>query len=172
MDVFMEKIVAKKKDMKDNLIISGIVFLTSVVTLAVLTLKIPFITDLGLNLFIAAGLVYLAYRLITSRNVEFEYIVTNGDLDIDKIISKRKRKRIFSASCKTFDIVARTKSNSYSQSVQALKTRIDASSNPGSPDAFFITLNYKGEKTVVIFEPDERMLNSFKQVIPRKVFTN
>jgi hypothetical protein len=171
MDVFMEKIVAKRKDMKDNLIIFLIVFLTSIITLAVLILKIPVVTDLGLNIFIAAALVYLAYRLITSRNVEFEYIVTNGDLDIDKIISKRKRKRIFSASCKEFDIVARTKSNSFSQSVQALK-RIDASSSVSSPDAFFVTLNYKGEKTLVIFEPDERMLNSFKQLIPRKVFLN
>lgn len=172
MDVFMEKIVAKRKDIKDNLIISAVIFFTSVISLAVLTLKIPLISDLSLNIFIAAALIYLAYRLITSRNVEFEYIVTNGDLDIDKIISKRKRKRIFSANCKEFDIVARTGSNSFSQSVQAMKSRIDASSTPGSPDAFFITTNYKGEKTLVIFEPDERMLNSFKMAIPRKVFTN
>ena len=172
MDVFMEKIVAKRKDMKDNLIVSAIVLVTSIITVAVMILKIPIISDLGLSIFLAAAIIYLAYRLITSRNVEFEYIVTNGDLDIDKIISKRKRKRIFSASCKDFDIVARTKSNSFSQSIQALKSRIDASSSPGSPDAFFVTLNYKREKTVLIFEPDERMLNSFKQSIPRKVFTN
>lgn len=172
MDVFMEKIVAKRKDMKDNLIISVIVFFTFILAMAVLLLKIPLISDLNLNLFLAAAVVYVAYRFITARNVEFEYIVTNGDLDIDKIISKRRRKRIFSANCKEFDIVARTSSNSFSQSVQALKSRIDASSNPKSPDAFFATLSYKGEKTVVIFEPDEKMLNSFKQLIPRKVFTN
>lgn len=172
MDIFMEKIVPKRKDAKDKLIVAVIVFLTSIITLAVLMIKIPLISDLGLSIFIAAGLIYLAFRLITSRNVEFEYIVTNGDLDIDKIISKRKRKRIFSASCKDFDIVARTKSNSFSQSVQALKNRIDASSSPSSPDAFFVTLNYKGEKTLLIFEPDERMLNSFKTFIPRKVSTN
>lgn len=172
MDVFMEKIVVRRKDMKDKLIISGIMFITTIVALAVLMIKIPIISDLGLSIFLAAGLVYLAYRFITARNVEFEYIVTNGDLDIDKIISKRKRKRIFSANCKDFEILARTKSNSFSLSVQALKSRIDASSTPASPDAFFITLNYKGEKTLLIFEPDERMLNSFKQIIPRKVFTN
>ena len=121
---------------------------------------------------IFAALVYLAYRFITGRNIEFEYIVTNGELDIDKIIAKRKRKRIFSASCKDFEIVARVRSNSFSQSVQSIKNRIDASSSLSSTDAFFVTLNYKGERTLVIFEPDERMLNNFKIFIPRKVMTN
>lgn len=172
MDVFMEKIVAKRKDIKDKLIISVIVFITTILTLAVFMFKIPLVSDLNLNLFVAAAFIYLAYRLVTSRSVEFEYIVTNGELDIDKIISKRKRKRIFSANCKDFEIVAKTSSNNFSQSVQAIGNRIDASSTPKAPDAYFITLNYKNEKTVVIFEPDERMINSFKFVIPRKVFTN
>ena len=167
MDTFMEKIVAKRKGIKDSLITAGIVFAAMV--LIMLSLSIKVISQLGIGAFIAAGIAYLAYRLITSRNVEFEYIVTNGDIDIDKIISRRKRKRIFSASCKEFDILSRVKSNSFSQSVQSIKNRIDASSSLDSPDAFFATLNYKGEKTLLIFEPDERMLNNFKIYIPRKM---
>ncbi len=170
MDVFMEKIVAKKKDFKDNLMVAGIIL--GAVILAFVLINIPFISQLGIGLFLIAGLIYLAYRLITSRNVEYEYVVTNGELDIDKIISQRKRKRIFSASCKEFDIVAKVKSNSFSQSVQGIKNRIDASSSLESPDAYFVTLNYKGEKTLVIFEPDEKMLNNFKFFIPRKVLLN
>jgi hypothetical protein len=170
MDVFMEKIVARKKDYKDNMMLVGIVLATLILTLVVL--NVPIIRQLGIGLFLFAGLIYLAYRFITSRNVEFEYVVTNGELDIDKIISRRKRKRIFSASCKEFDILARVKSNSFSQSVQSIKKRIDASSNINSPDAFFATLNYKGEKTLLIFEPDERMLNNFKTFIPRKMILN
>ena len=170
MDIFIEKLVAKKKTFTDSLINAGIILGTVILIMLSATVKV--ISQLGLGLFIAVGLIYLAYRLITSRNVEFEYIVTNGDLDIDKIVSKRKRKRIFSASCKEFDIVSRVKSNSFSQSVQSIKNRIDASSSIDSPGAFFVTLNYKGEKTLVIFEPDDRMLNNFKMFIPRKVFTN
>ena len=170
MDIFIEKLVAKKKTFTDSLINAGIILGTVILIMLSATVKV--ISQLGLGLFIAVGLIYLAYRLITSRNVEFEYIVTNGDLDIDKIVSKRKRKRIFSANCKEFDIVSRVKSNSFSQSVQSIKNRIDASSSIDSPGAFFVTLNYKGEKTLVIFEPDDRMLNNFKMFIPRKVFTN
>lgn len=170
MDTFIEKLVIKRKTFSDNLISAGIILAT--LMLVMLSLTIQILQQLGVGLLFAAGFAYLGFRLITSRNVEYEYIVTNGDLDIDKIISKRKRKRIFSASCKEFEIVSPVKSNSFSQSVQSIKNRIDASSSIDSPQAYFITLNYKGEKTVVIFEPDERMLKNFKIFIPRKVFTN
>lgn len=169
MDIFIEKLVTKKKTFADTLLTAAVILATILVVFA--CLSIPLLNQLNLGILLAAGFAYLGYRIVISRNIEYEYIVTNGDLDIDKIISKRKRKRIFSANCREFDIVSKVKSNSFSQSVQSIKNRIDASSSIDSPDAYFITLNYKGEKTLVIFEPNERMLNNFKIYIPRKVFT-
>jgi hypothetical protein len=170
MDTFMEKLVTKKKTTADHLITFGIVLAAILLIMIILMIKV--LQELGISLILAAGIGYLAYRLLTSRNVEYEYIVTNGDLDIDKIVSRRKRKRIFSANCKEFDIVAPVKSDSYNRSAQEFKKRIDASSSTDSADAWFVTLNYKGEKTIVIFEPDERMLKNFKIYIPRKVLQN
>lgn len=40
------------------------------------------------------GSLYGGYILITNMSVEYEYIVTNGEMDIDKIIAKRRRKRL------------------------------------------------------------------------------
>lgn len=170
MDTFMEKLVTKRKTMADHLVTAGIVL--AAMLLIMFSMTIQLLQDLGISFIIIAGIAYLGFRLISSKNVEYEYVVTNGDLDIDKIISKRKRKRIFSANCKEFDIVAPVKSDSYDRSVQEIKKKIDASGNIDSPDAWFVTLNYKGEKTVVIFEPDERMLKNFKIYIPRKVLKN
>lgn len=168
MDNYMEKLVTKKRTAADTLITVGIVL--GAVVLVLLVMSIQVLQQLGISLLLAALIIYLGYRLISSRNLEYEYIVTNGDLDIDKIISRRKRKRIFSANCKDFDIVSPVKSNSFSQSVQEIKNRIDASGSIDSPDAYFATLNYNGQKTVVIFEPSEKMLKNFKIYIPRKVF--
>jgi len=169
MDTFLEKLVTKRRTINDTLITFGI--LLAGIILILVVLSIPLLNQLSLGLLLAAGVAYLMYRFVSARNVEYEYIVTNGDLDIDKIVSKRKRKRIFSASCKEFEILAKVSSNSFSQSVQSIKNRIDATSSINSPDAYFATLVYKGEKTVVIFEPDDRMLNNFKVFIPRKMFT-
>lgn len=170
MDTFMEKLVAKKKTMADHLITFGIVLASMLLITIVLMIQV--LQELGIGLILAVGIGYLGYRLLSSRNVEYEYIVTNGDLDIDKIISRRKRKRIFSANCKEFDIVAPVKSDSYNRSAQEIRKKIDASSSTDSANAWFVTLNYKGEKTIVIFEPDERMLKNFKIYIPRKILQN
>lgn len=166
MDTFIEKIVVKKKDFKDALIVASII--VGSLLLMLIAINIPIINNFGL--IIVTGIVYLAYRLITARNVEYEYLVTNGDLDIDVIIAQRKRKRIFSANCREFDIVAKKNSDHFTSSVQNIRNRIIAASDQNSPDAYFITLSYNGEKTLVIFEPDERMLKNFRLFIPRKVF--
>jgi len=167
MDIFMEKIVAKKKTVVDYLITAGIVL--AGMLLIALSLTIQVLQALNISIFLAVGIAYFGYRLILSRNLEYEYIVTNGDLDIDKIIGKRNRKRVFSANCKEFDIVAPVKSDSFNRAAYGINKKIDASGSIDSPDAWFITLNYKGEKTLVIFEPDERMLENFRKYIPRKV---
>jgi len=165
MDSFIEKIIVKKKTFQDRLISAGVV-LGGFVLFFGLQL-VEFLAQFFLV--IAAAIVYFLYQFITSRNVEFEYIVTNGDLDIDKITAQRKRKRIFSGNCKDFDILAKLKGGLNDRRIQNVKNKIFAVSSIDSEDVYFATLIYKGEQTVVFFEPDERMLNSFKVFIPRKI---
>ncbi len=167
MDVFIEKIVKKKKSTEDSLITAGIIAGGFILAVIIIPL-IPLVNSFGI--FFDAAIIYFAYYFITSLNVEYEYAVTNGDLDIDKIVSKRKRKRLFSANCKDFEILARVKSSHYTRDIQSIPKKIAAVSSIDSPDAFFATLNYKGEKTVIVFEPDARMLDIFKTYIPRKIF--
>ena len=165
MDVFIEKIVARKKNSSDVLI--SILAVIGVFVLTFIALNIPLLNSLGLFIFV--GLCYAAYRVISGRNIEYEYIVTNGDLDIDRIVSRRSRKRIFSANCKDFDIVAKVKSSHFTPQIEQIKHRIEAVSSLDEEDVYFITLNYKGDKTVVFFQPNEKMLNNFKTFIPRKI---
>ncbi len=166
MDIFMEKIVRKRKDYKDYLITAAI--LIGAVALMVVVMFVPILGQMWL--FFAAGIIYLAYLLSTTRNIEFEYAVTNGDLDIDKIVAQRKRKRVFSANCKTFEVVARVKSEHFTPQYKSFKNQIDCTSTKDADGVYFVVLNYKNEQTVVYFEPTEKMLQSFKTFIPRKVF--
>lgn len=166
MDVFIEKIVARRKGAKDFIMILAVIIGGLILSGAVFSIKLVS----SFAPIIVLGVIYVAYRLIVSRNIEFEYAVTNGDLDIDKIISQRKRKRIFSASCKEFEVVAKLGSVHFTQDVKNINKRIEAVSSMDSPDVYFATLNYSGQKTVVFFEPDKRMLDAFKIFIPRKVF--
>lgn len=47
--------------------------------------------------------VYGAWYFITAQNVEYEYSVTNSNITVDKVIAKRKRKRIVSFDIKKIE---------------------------------------------------------------------
>ncbi len=165
MDTFIEKIVVRKKTYKDHMISAAMIFAGIILFFGLQMIQIL----AQFFLLIAAAIVYFLYQFITSRNVEFEYIVTNGELDIDMIIAQRKRKRIFSSSCKEFEILAKLKGGLQDRRVEGVKKKIFAISSIESEDVYFALLNYKGEQTAVFFEPNEKMLKSFKLFIPRKI---
>lgn len=166
MDIFIEKMVTRKKTVLDVIISAAVVFagLSVIIFITGISFLIPFVPLL------AFLIGYVGYNVIKSRNIEFEYAMTNGDLDIDKIVAQKKRKRIFSASCKNFNIVARLNSDKYTENVKNIKKKIVAVSSMQSPDVFFTTLHYKGENVVLYFEPDERILNVLKMHIPKNVY--
>jgi hypothetical protein len=163
----MEKIVQKKKDIKDYLIVVGLILSPVIIIFLLGTLNIPFLQQF--MWFIIVGVIYLAIKLITARNIEYEYLVTNGEIDIDKIIARRKRKRIFSANCKEFDLVAKVNSSEFTPQVQSIKKRLVYSSTLEGESVYFILMKHKGESTVIFFEPSEKMLQNFRKYIPRNV---
>ena len=167
MDAFIEKIVHRKKTTKDYLISTGIITASFIVGFAIMLLLTEFIAQFAFLL--SVGVIYLGFRLQSRTNLEFEYLVTNGSLDIDKIISQRKRVRIFSADCKEFEAIGRVKSKNYGPHITSGSEQIFAGTNMASETLYFVTLSYKGKKTVLYFEPDQRMLDSFRRYIPSKI---
>ena len=91
MDTFFEQIIPVKKNGKAAAAIIGI-WLAAFIVCFLLIMFMPFLGTFSLLL--AAGALFGAYKLCTRFNLEYEYIVTNGTMDIDKIINKSSRKRI------------------------------------------------------------------------------
>ena len=97
MDTFIEQIVPKKKDGKEWAIIVAVIVGLLVVFLALFLFSgYPFVLMLMPFLLVGAG--YGGWYLLTTQNKEFEYCVTNGDIDIDCIIARRRRKRLVSVA--------------------------------------------------------------------------
>lgn len=165
MDVFVEKIVKRKKSTAD-ILLTVLIILACVVISFFLFLYIP-----AFSSFLVVALIYLGYYLITSRNIEYEYAVTNGDIDIDTIINQRKRKRLFSGNVKEFEAVARVKSDKYTSQIRNCKNVKDYSSRDKNADVWFIYMN-KGEPSVILFEPNSKMVDSLFTFAPRVVHKN
>ncbi len=102
MDRFSEQLIEKMPGNADffkrGLIVAGEILVLAL--LALLTVWTQYMI-LMLAAAAAVGSFWLVKYLWGSTCVEYEYIVTNDDLDIDKIIGKRKRKRLITVNLKT-----------------------------------------------------------------------
>lgn len=167
MDIFIEKLVKKQKNSQDTLFIIGVVLATLIVLFVIIPL-IPVVSNFWFFFVILFG--FLAYYLIRSRNIEFEYSLTNSDLDVDKIIDQKRRKHLLSVDCKSFEIMAKVNSNKFTGNIKSIKNRIEAVSSMSSPDVYFAVFENGGTKTLLFFEPNEKMLEAISKYIPRKLF--
>ncbi|NLN46217.1 MAG: hypothetical protein GX153_06590 [Clostridiaceae bacterium] len=179
-DIFMERIVHRKKDASYYIKMVSLI-LTAVlvmITLVWLLLAIPTISFL-VPITLAATL-YGVWWAITSMDVEFEYIVTNGEIDIDTIVHRRKRKRLFSGRSKDFEIMGRLDSDEFREAAARLPQErkagrikvVDCSAVPGADSSWFFIANYKSARLMVVFDPDSRMLASLKRYNPSRIKYN
>lgn len=141
---------------------AGLIAVTAVVGAAGLLL-IP------LLLIPAALLAALDYWLFMRWDLEFEYLLINTDLDVDKIMSRNKRKKYQSFDLHKLEVMAPLRSHaldSYNQ--KQLKT-IDISSGTGGQEVYVMILSQDQEMVKVIFEPNQQIRNGIKLIAPRKV---
>lgn len=167
MDMYIERIVKKELDYLDYLIMLGTILLSFIAAYIIMSITGPLYFGVGLALVIALGV--FGYLIITSRNVEYEYSLTDGDLVIEKIIAKRKRKRIFSGSCRQFEMIDMVSSDKHKKAVNGAMVKIRAASSMNSEGAYFFITQYNHKRAIVYFEPDSEILNSIK-TINRKAF--
>ena len=52
---------------------------------------------------LVAVVAYVSYKVMTSINVEYEYILTNNEMDVDKIINRKSRKSLVTINIRRVD---------------------------------------------------------------------
>ena len=92
MDTFNEQILSIKKDTKTIFSIIAIWLLAFVISFFLIY---TFILG-SFTFLLVCGIIFGAFKLCSNFNIEYEYIITNGIIDIDKIINKSSRKRMLS----------------------------------------------------------------------------
>ena len=172
MDSFFEHLVKKKFDFKDFYIVLIIVLGAGLLLIVALFLGLILDFFGTFWLLVVFGIIYLAYVLIANRSVEYEYTLTNDELDIDKIRHRKRRKRMISVKCKAFDVLASMNDPAHNQEIKnkEIQKVIVAASSPYSEKAYFAVFTKDGVLTLLVFEPTEKMLNAMKTFNPRKVF--
>jgi len=165
MDTFVEQIVKKRVRTVDIILKYGVVFF-GVLLILLLCLFAAFYNML---LFAAAGVGYIIYFTIKNMNIEFEYAYTNGTLDIDKIIGKRKRRNVVSLECR--DVQEFGRHSPALLANRGIQSVINACGYTDNDDYYVIFIN-GGKKTLLLFTPDERMQKNVVKTMNKVAIKN
>lgn len=163
MDTFFEQIVPIRKTGKTWAAFIGIWLLALILVAACLLILSGFIGSLGLLL--AAGVIFGAYKLSSRLSVEYEYIITNGVMDIDKIIAKSSRKRMAS-----FDLANVDRLEKYNPNARPVGnfTKTVIACNEFDGDAYLMVITVEGKgSSLVVFSPDDRIKSAAVKFLPK-----
>lgn len=158
-DFYTEQLVKKQATMKDVFIKAFLVALAIVSVFVVLMFPVAIIVPVV----VITAVVFLIRRL----NVEYEYLYVNGDLDIDKIMNKAKRKRVFSANISSMELLAPEGADALNQFRNAKV--LDFSSGMADAKRYIFVVAENGQVTKMIFEPNEEIVEGIFLMAPRKV---
>ena len=161
-DVFKEQIIKRQPTPKDTLKRVGLlaaVLIIGVITMATIPAFAPFIV-------LAAG--FGAWVLMGYLKVEYEYAFTDGELDIDAIYNRSRRKRLFSARVNDFELMAHVDDKVQMGAFQGAVETKDYSSGVVNENTYAFLLNYRGKRTKFIIEPNAVMLKALATVLTRR----
>lgn len=179
-DSFIEYLIKRKKDGKDKTIIALLIIAAVLFTFFMLALTFFLMLRTGGSIGSSIGLVvialgwYGAYLLITTRNVEFEYILTNSEMDIDKVMSKKGRRHMAEWDFKTVDICAAVDDPNHKHEYENTSSHdkvLDLTGDKSRGNVYFV--DYTSSENVkmrVLFQPTSKIIETAAKYNRRTVF--
>ena len=166
MDAFKEQNIARVSGSNDTLkkVLITIAAVCVAAGIFVLTFGSLFMM---IGIILAGAVMYGGYYLVTSMYVEYEYIFTNGEVDFDKIIAQRSRKRLCTVKVSTATAFGVADDSADTDNAE---TYVVATANDPELTDYFIRVKHKSlGDTVVYFTPNDEIIEMIKQALPRNM---
>lgn len=166
MDLFKEQLV-KKVPTPWTSMLKTAMLVGSIMIFVIAFIIIQFVGDFGFLVALpGVGALYACYYFMPLLNVEYEYIYTDGEVDIDKIMGKKKRKRLITFKANTISefgpyLPERVAGREFDNQVQV-------SIHPKFKSTYYAVFeHHKLGKCLLLFSPNEEMRELIKEKIPR-----
>ena len=165
-DVFKEYLIKQKKSPIDILAQIGLI-LGAIILIG---LAFVFGGDF-LGPIIILGVIFGPGVLFSRFSREYEYTLTNNELDIDVIYNRSRRKRVITIDMKKIEIMANAKDERHQAELQKSYKVINASDNSNDENTYIIMAHSPSKGACkIIFSPNETMVNDLFRQAPNKVF--
>ena len=137
------------------------------IVLCIIAVFLSLTTVFGVIVLLVVGA--LTFFVFQNMNLEYEYLYVNGQLSIDKIMGRARRKQVWEGNMETIQFVAPSDSYMLKDYETSDMKVVDYSSGQTGVKTYSMISKSGGNTTKVIFEPNERMLHCMRQMHPRKV---
>ena len=149
MDNYTEQIVKAKPGLVQYLMLFGSILLDVVGVFATLIFS-------GFGFLVLCGAGFLTYLSVRSLKFEYEYIFTNGDCDISKIINKESRKDVYELFANDVQRVLPYSSDKFQNEMKInnkLGIKKFTSNNIGNQKQWYVFITKRDEKeTAIVLE--------------------
>ncbi len=161
-DFYSEHLVKKRREAKDVLIKAVMIILT--------LFCILFYRLMPLGIVVCALLIAADVYVFRMLDIEYEYMYLNGEVDIDMIIHKSRRKRMCTVNIKDAELIAPSKSPE--MMIHKRVPALDYSSKMPNAQTYDILVNAAGVRKRIVFEPKKEVIEDMWLRAPRKVIRN
>lgn len=160
MDNFYEQLETAKEPIKYKVLKNSFIFFA---VFAVLTLGMGQI-PIALISALISGLTFFFKR---KAYVEYEYVFTNGAVDIDAIYEMKRRKRVLSFSAKDIELLAEDNSAFVKDFTNAPDKTMDCYPSTSEKKVYVAMITGGTERLQLRFTPSKDLVDMFYRVNPR-----
>jgi hypothetical protein len=165
MDVFIEQIIERKPDSRDILLKICVIMATAMLCGIFLVAAFMFSALPMISLFalaVIAGIIWLGVHFLRGLSIEYEYILTNKDLDIDKIMGRRKRKRMI-----TLNLLNAEELDICNEGIQFnVDVTVSAHDNTYLNMWYLLIKDDSYGRVVVLFNPGDLFITKLNKALP------
>jgi len=173
MDYFAEQMIKRKKGGKEKAIAAVIILACLALTACVLFAGYFLNEFLRMVIFlVAAAAWFFGIRLIQKQNVEYEYVFTNGELEIDVIYARSARKPLTSVRVADITFCARMDDERYDDRYANVPKNLHvvyAGSNTLGAKVYYADYLFNAEHTRLLFEPNDKILKMMAKYNPKRI---
>lgn len=166
MDTFIEQLVVIKSTAKTNALKIAIWCGALLLSAGLVILGAMYEALTFFALLVVAAVFYVAYVLTVRFNQEFEYINTNGEIDIDRIINKKDRQRMATFKCMEIENIEKYNKAIHSQSKSDYSKNVYFGCTPDDNSLAFTIRHPKKGAYILVISPNEQFKESMKKFLP------
>lgn len=123
-----------------------------------------------ISLVAAFAMGYGVYYVFIMTAIEYEYVFVNGELTVDTVYGKTKRKKSGTYDIKKSEIIAPLKSDYAAMYHRNMQMKaFDFTSGMDESKVYLMVAPYGAGTAKVYFEPNEDMINAMRTQAPSKL---